>query len=177
MYISLVLIGAFAIYNWLAAPHKNYIMAAQKYEQVTSKLEKKNQKVLHNLKLNRKELKSIQAKFSQANKTLFNPIQVQEFFDNIPSLVQSTGCNLEQLTFLSKKSSSKKKSSKPDTGIRGKSARLVISGDYGNITKTLNKLQDHQQKVYIDEIKINPDRNKKTILKCDMNIVAYVIYK
>jgi len=176
MYISLVLIGAFAIYNWVVVPHKNYVMAAQQYEEVTSELEKENQKLLHDLKSNRKQLKSVRAEFSQANKTLYNPIQIQEFFDNIPSLVQSTGCSVEQLTFSTKKSTSKKKSSKINTGIRGKSANLVISGDYGNITKTLNKLQDCQQKVYIDGIKIRPNRNK-ALLKCDMNIVAYVIYK
>ena len=43
MLTSLVLIGTIAFYNWVVAPHRNYLLAAQRYASVTADLVKKNQ--------------------------------------------------------------------------------------------------------------------------------------
>ncbi|MHC4758008.1 MAG: type 4a pilus biogenesis protein PilO [Planctomycetota bacterium] len=177
MYISLVLIGVIAIYNWIITPHRNYIMAAQKHEQITSELEIKKKEVLNNIKSKRKELNSLTEQFAKANKMLFNPIEIQEFLDSIPMLVKGTGCNMDQLTFSSNSGKASKKTAKPDIGINSKNARLIVSGDYINITGLIKVIQDCPQKVYINEIKICPARNNSSQLKCDMNIIAYVMLK
>ena len=44
---SLVLIGAIAAYNWTVAPHRNYLLAARKYEVAADKLEKNWEKILN----------------------------------------------------------------------------------------------------------------------------------
>ncbi|MHC4842587.1 MAG: hypothetical protein ACYTEE_02180 [Planctomycetota bacterium] len=177
MYIALVLIGIIAIYNWTIAPHKNYIQAAQRCEKITCELEKKNQIELNNLKKQRKELKSLQEKLSDTNKILFTPKTIEEFVDVIPSIVESCGCTVEQFSLSSEKTSKKNKKSKDDTGIYTKNARLIISGDYPGIYRSISEIQNRTQKVYVDEVKMYPANTKKTQLKCDIKIFAHVIYK
>jgi len=58
--VTLILIGVIAVYNWLVAPHRNYLLAAQKYESTAGNLAKKNQIIAKKVKNKTKELDRLQ---------------------------------------------------------------------------------------------------------------------
>jgi len=55
MLAALVLIGVIAVYNWLVVPHRNYLLAAQKYESAAGNLARKNRVIAKNMKVKTKK--------------------------------------------------------------------------------------------------------------------------
>ena len=80
IFVSLAIIGAIGVYNQVIAPHRNYLQAAQKYEEAADNLTKKKQTIGNNLKIRQKELVSLKEKLNSGFEMLFEPLEAKEFF-------------------------------------------------------------------------------------------------
>lgn len=172
---SLVLIGAIAFYNWVVAPHRNYLLAAQRYESVTTDFVKKNQIISNTLKIKKKELKELQEELEQAHTRLFGPIEARKFFSNIQTAVGNANCIVNSLKFLPTDSAFKGDQSEKNSYIITQRAKLSVIGSYRNITLLMSKLQDSPEQVRIGVVAIKSTGNNLGQLKCDMNITIYVM--
>ncbi len=177
MFISLVLIGSMAVYNWFVAPHRNYVLAAQRYEAITGELEKKNEILSSTVTNKRKGLEEIQEEFLLGRSKLFDSASAKEFFDSIHAISKASNCIFETLTLSQAKSATMQKGSKSSSRITTHSATLAVLGSYSNISKLMNKLQDRPEMVSIDSVSIAPKRKNYVQLKCNMTITVYVIHK
>ncbi len=63
--VTLILIGVIAVYNWLVVPHRNYLLAAQKYESAAGNLAKKNQIVAKKVKTRQRSLVGCKKSFGR----------------------------------------------------------------------------------------------------------------
>lgn len=172
---SLVLIGAVAFYNWLVAPHRNYLQAAERYELVKTDLEKKNHIINDTLKIKREKVEKLQEKLEQTYTLLFAPIEAREFLSSIQTVVDSTDCTVDSLQFLTADSVSKGERSEKNSYIITQRAKLSVIGRYGNITLLMNKLQNRPEQVRIDDVTIKSIRNNSGQLKCSMDITIHVM--
>jgi hypothetical protein len=170
-----VLIGAIAVYNWIVAPHRNYLLAAQRYESAAGSLAKKSQVVSNNVAMKRKALEELQAKFKQVRGRLFNPVEAGRFFSNIQNKSEEVNCIIRSLTFSPGSSASSADRSEANSYITAQRATLSVLGGYGNIVALMNKLQDCSKQVCIDSVRINSDNKNSGYLECDMTITIYVI--
>ena len=75
MLAAFVLVGVIAAYNWIIAPHRNYLLAAQRRESVKDDLIKKNQAVRDNVKTKTNQLERLQKQFSLIQSDFCDPIQ------------------------------------------------------------------------------------------------------
>jgi len=167
---AFVLIGIIAVYNWIIAPHRIYLQAAQRYESTMTNLAGKNQIIGNELTTKGKELKELQEKFKQSCSRLFNPVEAGEFFSNIQTGADQVNCILSSLTF---------SSARPETDgyITAQRATLSLLGGYENILALMHKLQDGPKQVCIDSVKINSDEQDSVQLECGMTVTIYVIHK
>lgn len=170
---SFVLIGAIAVYNWIVAPHRNYLMAAQRYQSVAGELSKKNQIISNNITIKKKEIKELQEEFKQVQSMLFDPLGVGKFFSDIQIFSEEANCVVDSLTFSPASRASDTDSPETNSYITAHRAILSVMGGYGSIVALINKLQERQQQVRIDSIRLTSDGNNYGDLKCDMTITVY----
>ena len=165
-----MLIGIIAVYNWLIAPHRNYLQAAQTYESTMTNLARKNQVIGNELATKGKELKELQEKFKQSYSRLFNPVEAGEFFSNIQTSAEQVNCIVSSLRFSSARPEA-------DSYITAQSATLSLLGGYGNILALMHKLQDGPKQVCIDSVEINSNEQDSVYLECRMRVTIYVIHR
>jgi len=173
--VSLVIIGAIGVYNWVIAPHRNYLQAAQKYQNVTDNLTKKKQTIRNNLQIRKKEIDKLDAQLHSGFEMCFELVEAKEFFNNFQAVSEKSGCIMYSLTFTQADSESGANNSNLNNSIFNKGARLTVLGSYGNITAFMNTLQENSKCVRIDSIRIYSDSSFPDHLKCDMSVIIYII--
>jgi Tfp pilus assembly protein PilO len=173
--VCLLIIGAIGVYNWIIAPHQNYIQAAQRYESTTKNLTKKKQMIRNNLNSQKTELKELEEKLNSDLGMLFEPSEAKEFFNSIETVSEKAGCTMYSLTFPQADVQSSKNNPNTNSRIIAKVAKLTILGGYGNITDFMNKLQENSKYVRIDSVKIYSDNNIPDYLRCDMSVTIYIV--
>ena len=173
----IVIIGFIAVYNWVVAPHRNYLMAAQTYESAIDNLAKKNHTISTSLRIKNKEFNELQEKLNLNLELFFDPVETRAFFSGIEAVTEKAGCMMYSLTFSSNDSAS-------GTGIEGtngyiiaRGIQLSVMGGYSNIEALMNKLQAGSKHVRIDAVRIYSDNENPGYLKCDMNVTIYEIQR
>jgi Tfp pilus assembly protein PilO len=174
---TFVLIGIIAVYNWIIAPHRNYLQAAQRYESAMTNLASKNDIISSQVTLKKKELKELKEKYKLSYSRLFNPVEAEEFFSNIQTKSAQVNCILSSVTFSPVRSAPKTTRPQTDGYITAQSATLSLSGGYENILALMDKLQDSTKQVRIDSFGINSDQQDSASLECGMTVTIYVIHR
>ncbi len=176
MLAAFVLVGVIAAYNWIIAPHRNYLLAAQRRESVKDDLIKKNQAVRDNVKTKTNQLERLQKQFSLIQSSFCDPVQAQTFFSSIQNLARQQDCILSSLNFLPVKSKSKSGPPDADGNITTNRAKFTIIGGYKNLVALISRLQDRPQQVLINPITIASIGEDTGQLKCEATIMIYVIH-
>lgn len=173
---TLVLIEAIAVYNWVVAPHTNYLLAAQRYESVAGELAKKNQIISNNVPIKEKELKDLKEEFERIHTRLFDPAEARKFFSDVQTMLKKASYVTYSLDFSPADSAPASNLSEADSFITANRARLSVVGNFGNIVALMNKLQDGLKQVWINPVSIKSIGGSSGHLKCDATITVYVIH-
>jgi len=174
---ALVLIGTIAVYNWIVAPHRNYLLAAQKYGSAVSTLTKRNQTINNHLTIKKKELNKLQEQLNDNLEMFFDPVEAREFFSGIKAITEKAGCVMYSLTSSSANPTSGAGFRKTNSYITAHGAQLSVLGGYGNIETLMKQLQAGSKCVRIDAVRISLDNKNPGYLKCDMNVTIYEIQR
>lgn len=172
---AIVLIGAIAAYNWIVAPHRDYLLAAQRYDLVAGNLAKKSKIVTSNVAAKGKQLEKLQGKFSQIHTRFFDPLGARKFFSQLQAVSEETDCIMYSLKFLPANPAIIAGRLKAGSYITANRAVLSVIGDFGNILALMNKLQDRSEQVRIGAVNIKLISKNAEQLKCDMTITIYVM--
>ena len=164
-----ILIGAIAVYNWMVKPHVNYLMAAQKYHNVTTDLNKKNKKLITDVTSLTQKLENIQSQFNSLHSKLISESDAKNFFDNIQNVADQAKCSVLSLNFLTTDTDQDTTQS-----VIRKRARLVIAGSYKDIVSLIDEFQTDTSQICLDSVNIS-SISDSDMLKCNMTITAYVI--
>jgi Tfp pilus assembly protein PilO len=175
IFVSLAIIGTIGLYNQVIAPHRNYLQAAQKYEEAANNLTKKKQTIGNNLIIRQKELESMEEKLNLGFEMLFEPFEAKEFFNNMQDVSEKTGCIIHSLTFTQADLESGIKDPNANILITTKGVQLSLLGGYDNITALMDKLQENSKCVRIESVRIYSDSSFPNYLKCDMSVTIYII--
>lgn len=172
--ITLVIIGAIAVYNWFVAPHQNCLLAAQRYQSAADELVRKNQIISNNITIKKEKIKELEDKFKQALSMIFTVAEARTFFSDIQNLSEQANCSVHSLTFSAANLLSGADGSGTNSYITEHQASLAVIGSYGNIIALMSKLQDRPQQVRINSVRIDLNGNNSGELKCSMTITIYV---
>jgi len=168
--VSLIVIAALAMYNWLVTPHADYLSAAQGYESVMDNVVEKNKTISNIVNIKRKKLQELREKSAQLQSILFTPDQAREFFSDLQAVSEETGCVVYSLNLMTNKPSPKDRDSEDTSGIVTKSAVLSVVGVYRNIAKLMERLQARTQKVWIDSVQVRTLDYSSDRPRCDITI-------
>lgn len=175
VFAALVIITTTAIYSWLVNPHVKDVSAAQDYNSALDMVIEKNKQLSRAVQIKTKELEQLTAEYAESRSNLFTPAQAKEFFGDLQATLEETDCTVHSLNLAVNKSGKKEKETKSRSGVDTNSAVLSVSGQYGSITKLVERLQNHSPKVWLDSFVIELVDYATGLLKCDMRITIYTI--
>jgi len=173
--ISLIVIAALGMYNWIAAPHATYLLAAQRYGFVVDDIVKENKAIDNKVNIKKKKLQELQEQHVELQNTLFTPDKAREFFSDLQVISEETGCIVYSLNLLNSKPNTKSGQPKQTAGVVTQSAVLSVVGVYKNIPNLIQRLQARTQKVWIDSVKLRSLDNRSNQARCDITITICAI--
>ena len=145
---SLIVIAAFAMYNWTVTPHAASLSSAKAYESVMDNLAKESKIIATRIKIKHKELEQLREQGVELQGTIFTPDAAREFFSDIEVISGQTGCAVHAISLLVTEQGNEHE----HLGVRTKSAELTITGLYRDIAGLIRRLQDRSQKIWLDSI-------------------------
>ncbi len=201
VFAAMVIIAAVATYNWIVAPHTAYLFAARRYESIVGDIIEKNKTIGIMVDTRRKKLEELREQFAQVQSTLFTANKAKEFFSDLQTISEETGCAVYSLNFIASKevpiytgSHSEKtarggsdeehlesrlgpkgEQSEHISDIAANGAVLSVAGVYSNIIRLMKRLQARTQKVWIESLEMENLDYDSDQVKCDMTIKIYTI--
>jgi hypothetical protein len=172
-FAACVLVAMVALYNWFVTPHSQYLLAAEKYENVAEKIEKTNEIINIELQLSQKRLDEISEQFRQKRQELFEIDAAKSFLENIQSKAEKKQCFVDSLRFLPAKQIAVEDNNSVD--IRQYQVDLSVIGQYQDIVRLLDSLQNRKQKVWIDTINLHLKDQTTGLLVCDLSLSIYAL--
>jgi hypothetical protein len=168
-----VLIAMVALYNWFVTPHSQYLLAAEKYENVAEKIEKTIEIINIELQTNRERLDEISEQFRQKRQEFFEIDDAKSFLEDIQSKAEKKQCFVDSLKLLPAKQIAVEDNNSAD--IRQYQVNLAVIGQYQDIVKLLDSLQNRKQKVWIDTINLHLKDQTTGLLVCDLSLSIYTL--
>lgn len=163
---SLIVIAAFAMYNWVVTPHAANLSSAKAYESVMDNMAKESKIVATKVEIKRKMLEKLREQSEQVLNTLFTPDQAREFFSDIEVISVETGCAVDGINFVDHD----QKSEYRDMGIRIRSAELNVVGLYTDIARLIRRLQTRSQTVWFDAVKLRSIDYSSDKVGCSLTV-------
>ncbi|MHC4167558.1 MAG: type 4a pilus biogenesis protein PilO [Planctomycetota bacterium] len=145
---SLVIIAAFAMYNWTVKPHTANLSSAKAYESITDENAKEANTIADKVETRRRMLQKLGEESSQLLDMLFTSDEAREFFSDLEAVSEQEGCPVVGINLID----NEQKSEHEDLGIRTRSAELKVVGSYKSITGLMNTLQTNTRRVWLDSL-------------------------
>jgi hypothetical protein len=170
---ALVLIAAVAMYNWFAAPYSRYLLAAERYVNAANEMEKTKKMIDAELKLKQKKIDELSKNLELVRQDFFTVDDAASFLESIQTKAEKSGCFVDKLSFSPVKQVSAADSNAPD--IKKYQVNLSAIGQYADIVVLLDSLQNRQQKVWIDTLKLHLRDTVSDYLVCDVSLSIYTL--
>jgi len=145
---ALIVIAAFAMYNWMVTPHAVYLSSAKGYESVMDKIMEQNKSIALQVEIKKKQLETLRENSAQLQSVLFTSDQAEEFFSDLQVTAELSGCTVHTINRVA----DKRNSENERLGVVTRSAELSVIGNYRNMVKLIETLQARNENVWIDQI-------------------------
>lgn len=169
--VSFVSIVALAAYNWVISPQITYLHAAEQYKSIIAGDGARSTVILKNVEKKLVELEKLQQDISGLENSFFTFEKAMEFFSDIEPIAVQHNCTVESSDFIP--SVSKKSGDVSDVTLSR--ARIMLSGNYKNIMKFLEKIRDYPQRIVVSNLLIERGNKINNDLNCQVSITIYVI--
>jgi Tfp pilus assembly protein PilO len=168
-----VLIALVALYNWFAVPHLQYLMAAQKYENAADEIEKISKITNAEIQMGQIKLDEISGQFRQKKQEFFGVEDARSFIESIQSKAEKNSLVVDSLKFQPPRQITTGDGNSID--MRRFQVNLTVSGQYQDIVKFVDSLQNRKEKVWIDMISLRLKDQTTGFLVCDLSLSVYTL--
>lgn len=166
-------IAMVALYNWFITPHLQCLRAAQSYENAVEEAEKTNRIVDAEIQIYQKKLGKISEQFRQKGQEFFGMDDAFGFLGSIQSKAEKNQCFVSKLYFLPAKQLAVSDNNSVD--IWQYQVNFTVAGQYQNIVKLLDSLQNRKEKVWIDAIDLRLNDQTTGMLICNLSVSIYTL--
>ena len=163
---ALIVIAAFAMYNWMVTPQATYLSAARGYESAMNKVVEQNKSIARQIEIKKKELQVLHEKSAQLQSVLFTHNQAKEFFSDLQVISEQAGCVVHSINFIA----DKRNPENERLGVVTRSAAISVVGVYRDIVKLVERLQTRTQEVWIDELEVQTLDPSSDKARCDLTV-------
>jgi len=171
--VTMLLICVIAMYNWFIAPHTQYLAAAQKYQEIMESAEKTSKIISSDLTLRQKKLNELTQQFELRKQAFFDIDQAKSFLSGLQSVAEKSGCLVSTLKLSPAREVPVNNNNSID--VRQYQTEISLLGNYGNIVKFLNTIQNRNAKVWINSIDVGMKHAESGYLGCDITFSIYTL--
>lgn len=164
--VSLIVIAAIAMYNWVVTPHAASLSSARAYESTIDNMAKERRVLGTRVEIKRKKVQQLREQSAQIQSTLFTADQTREFFSDIEVISEQAGCTVHAVNLVG----DGQKSKYENQGMRTVSAELNVVGLYKDITTLIRRLQAKSQKVWLDSLELKAVEQNSDRVGCRLTI-------
>lgn len=168
--IAIVAIAAFALYRWILAPHTNQLLAAQRYNSALDGAIHKAGFLGTIQELKKAKIEELTKESDRQRNQLFSSPEVRQFLASLPSVVSRSGCVVQSVSAAPE---APRNPQSDGSGIVAKRAIVTFTGGYNNVIKFIGAIQDSEQKVWIESVRMETGGAGK--LKCQVLLTVYCI--
>ncbi len=164
------LVAAFGLYSWILSPHTQQLMAAERYN---STLDKAIHKAgfMNNLEdIKKGKIEELITESRRQRNQLFTMQEMRRFWASLPNVLNQSGCVIQSVSAVP---DSQPAAQANGSGIAAKKAVVTFTGGYNDVIKFLTAIQDSEQKVWIESVKIDAGTAGK--LKCKLLLTLYCV--
>jgi Tfp pilus assembly protein PilO len=174
--VALVILLAAGCYNWVVQPQVSYLSAAQQRSRWDAKISDQQKQILSSIGELNKRITDMKSRSEEFQKVLFEPGTVRQFFCGLETQAKEAGCQIESLTFNDTESSSNQQQN-PDAMVQAVPASLVVIGNYNVLARFLEQVSRCPQKISINEMRLEPQVQGKSVLRGHITMTVYVSKK
>jgi hypothetical protein len=167
---AIALIAVFGLYRWILAPHTNQLLAAQKYNSALDGAIRKAGFLGTVQELKKTKIEELTKESDRQRNQLFTPQEKRRFLASLPSVVSQSGCVIQSVSAVP---DAQRNPQSDGSGIVAKKAAVTFIGGYNDIIKFFTALQNYEQKVWIESVKM--DNGGAGKLKCQVLLTLYCI--
>jgi len=171
--VTMLLISLVAIYNWFIAPHTQFLAAAQKYQEIMESTEKTGKILTSELTLRQKKLNELTQQYELRKQAFFDTDQAKSFLSNLQSVAEKSGCLVSNLKLTPARDVPVKNGNFVE--IRQYQTEIDLLGNYGNIVKFLNTIQNRNARVWVKSIDVGMKHAASGYLGCNISFVIYTL--
>jgi len=170
--VVIVVILLACAYNWVLAPHTKYLHAAKQYSSVAGDVDVKNRIIKSKIAVKKKELEKLQSGFDGIRSQLFTPADSKEFFRSLGFMAEQSGCVIDSLNFVSKKSVGNE--GEEVACIAENGAVVTFVGSYANLMKLFEKIEAKPERITVPSISMTALEGRSDLLECEVIFRVYV---
>jgi vacuolar-type H+-ATPase subunit I/STV1 len=163
---ALIVIAAIAMYNWMVTPQAAYLSSAKGYESVMDKIAEQGKSIASRVEIKKKLLEKLRENSAQLKSVLFTSDQAEEFFSDLQVIAEQTGCAVHTINRIA----DKRNSENERLGVVTRSAELSVIGNYRDMVKLIERLQNRTEKVWIDQIGVQILDSDSDKARCGLTI-------
>ena len=171
--VSMVILLAFAAYNWAVSPQTTYLNASQKYTEMNDTVQKKVLVIKKSVAVKKKQLKATREKIDGLKSNFFTPSQSSEFFSGIEMLAENSGCNIELMTFKGNHRREPGDSKTDNVRFYRRCASVRFIGGYGQIIEFLKNITDCPENLSLSDLSISSLEGVQGLV-CNIDITVYI---
>jgi hypothetical protein len=164
--VALIVIAAFAMYNWMVTPQAVYLSSAKGYESAVGKIMEQNKSITLQVEIKKKQLQTLRENSAQLQSVLFTSDQAEEFFSDLQVISEQTGCTVQTINRMA----DKRNPEDERLGVVTRSAELSVIGKYRDMVKLVERLQARDEKVWIDQIGVQILDSDSDKARCGLTI-------
>ena len=170
--VLMVVLGGILFYIFLVSPHLSHIMAAEKYQEVASVLEDKNDLLTKVVANKHKQLQNLQAEIANINQNIFDDAQAKVFLNGFESKAKELGCGLDSVHFMPLTEACELSN---DNSLIIYKAVLNVKGKFGNIARYIASLQKNEKRVWINSVSIDNGGDPNGYLEGTITVTIHVV--
>ena len=163
---ALIVIAAFAMYKWMVTPQAVYLSSAKGYESAVGKIMEQSKSITVQVEIKKKQLQALRENSAQLQSVLFTSVQAEEFFSDLQVISEQAGCAVHTINWVA----DKRNSVSERLGVMTRSAELSVIGNYKNMVELIKRLQNRDEKVWIDQIGVQILDADSDKARCGMTI-------
>jgi hypothetical protein len=172
---ALVLVGVFAMYHWVLAPHLGCLHAMQKLESAVERVAQEKERIDGTLAEKVGQRQTLQREVMELEEGVFTADQAGALVRGLLPLVEQTGCAVVMADFAGKGKPERIEDPNEPVALEVCHPILDAEGQSEQVSALLRQLAAHRPRIWVDACHVTFLNENSGRVACHLALTYYVV--